>query len=81
MRYRVPTPLAFAPACILTLFGQPTGAEPLNDRDRKLNLWVFGRLDRVMRILRNPPTLRLDPPYDVVKINDMTVAQVNQSGG
>ena len=81
MRYRVPTPLAFAPGLYSDLIRPAYGGGPLNDRDRKLNLWVFGRLDRVMRILRNPPTLRLDPPYDVVKINDMTVAQVNQSGG
>ena len=40
----------------------------------------MGRHDRVMRILRIPPTLRLDPSYDVGKINDMMVAQVNQFG-
>jgi len=39
---------------------------------------VKSRVGHVIRILRIPLTLRLDPSYDVVKINVITVAQFRQ---
>ncbi len=39
-----------------------------------------GRVDRVVRILRNPLTLRLDPLEGVVKINVIMVSQYRQQG-
>ena len=50
---------------------------PEKGRNRVCQL-VESRVGHVIRILRIPLTLRLDPSYDVVKINVITVAQFYQ---